>query len=670
LSQLNQTIRVWSIIFLIGILCLLSGGGVVQAQSPKPGAVTINYLEANIDDYGQPAVSAYVSVVSDTGQPLTDLQQSNFEVMEDGVEMLVDSVSIASDPISVILVMDTSGSMAAVEASGQMALESAKQAAVSFISNLAPGDQVAVYSFNDEVVRQQDLSPDHNAAINAINFLNYKDFGGTCLYDAAVEAVKKSAETLQGRRAILVLTDGVDEASQSDGPCSVSTLDDVIDKATQDTIKAPIFTIGFGKVDEPALQRIARRTGGRSLIADNASELSGLFNTIAAQLKNQYLVTYQTQAVSGEHTVVVKAQLGNGYESDERRVFIPPSLAPEPVSPTPAPPQVSASIVAANKDQPLPGELEIVVNILPPEQVTEAALYVDDGLEQKLLEPPFDRFILNLDELTPGQHILRLEVLDSAGQTTVARRDLDIAAQPTFTPQPAPIPDPAPASNEIDPRLLIAGVAAGIIVLIIIVAAVILYFWRKPNPVDPSSGGGEIKTDDHFITQDSVNQFVTFDSGDEADDQYKTRDGILTPLPQAWLEVIRGVNVEAGERFEIKKRNVTIGRSEGGAVNDLDLPETAVSRNHAEIRFREDSFSILDRNSRYHTFVNGQQVSTEVWEPIRHGDKIKFGTRTVMEFKAPSTATDNSDVQQTVVSGEQDFSPSATSDAPVVQPEE
>ena len=213
------------------ILIWFTSARPIQAQSPKPADVSINYIESAGNNDGTATISAYVSVVDSSGQPLTDLTADSFSLLENGTPVEISSAQITQDPIALVLAIDTSGSMAEPTPSGQLAIELAKQSAVSFIAKLAPEDQVAVFSFSDEVVPLQDLDIDHNAAINAVNQLTYKDFGATCLYDAAVEAVQKGSEVAQGRRAVILLTDGVDE--KEGGPCSLHTFTDVVSEATR-----------------------------------------------------------------------------------------------------------------------------------------------------------------------------------------------------------------------------------------------------------------------------------------------------------------------------------------------------------------------------------------------------------------------------------------------------
>ena len=131
----------------------------------------------------------------------------------------------------------------------------------------------------------------HNVLFNkrVVNYVEIMPFAGTCLYDAAFKAVEKAAEVRKGRRAVVLLTDGVDEA-RGGGPCSSMTVDDVIDRAGE--LSVPLYLIGLGEenVDQKVLQRMADRTNGQFWLAPDASELGGIYQRIADQLKNQLVV--------------------------------------------------------------------------------------------------------------------------------------------------------------------------------------------------------------------------------------------------------------------------------------------------------------------------------------------------------------------------------------------
>ncbi len=619
----------------MSLILLFLSTGLSLAQTPPIADVSINYIKAAPDDEGNVTVSAYVSVIAEDGQPISDLTVDNFTLFEDGVDVAVASADLAGDPVAVVLVIDTSGSMAEVGPNGQPAIEMARQAAVSFISDLAPEDKAAVFSFNDEIILQQDLTIDHNAAINAVNSLNYKDFGGTCLYDAAIEAVEKSAEVIQGRRAVIVLTDGVDETG--DGPCSVHTLGDVVTEATKPSAKVPVFALGFGKANDQELLRMARLTGGRGLIASDVTELSDLFTTISRQLKNQYLVAYQTQAASGEHSVVVKVDTGSSSKTDERLVFVPVTqqlveATPIPPTPTPLPP-LSVAIAEANTDKPTEGEFEILIDISEPDRAVKAELFVDDVSRKALAQPPFDRFVLKMADMAPGQHMMRVEVTDDSGAVAVTKREITISMPPTPVPIPTPAPEePAPAIN---PVYIVLAVAVCLIALAVAGIIALLVFRRRRKqsqpliPVAPVPVVAPVSTEDPFVTRDEIVL--------PGSDPFETMDEML--VVNAGLIVIESESVQA-KAFHISTVAVTIGRDAGTARHDINIPDKSVSRHHAKIVFDGQNFKIFDTGSSNGTFVNNVRVEAG-GATVQDGVVIRLGDHTKLRFQSGQSGADD-----------------------------
>ena len=137
-----------------------------------PGQVTINYIEAVADpDQHGNRVRAYVTVSSSDQSTIPDLSQADFNVKEDGREIDIRDLSQTEDPMSIVLAIDTSGSMQAQDKSGLTSMQAAKDAAVAFISMLGSNDQVALYSFNNDTNFHLDFTTDHEAAAAAVKGL-------------------------------------------------------------------------------------------------------------------------------------------------------------------------------------------------------------------------------------------------------------------------------------------------------------------------------------------------------------------------------------------------------------------------------------------------------------------------------------------------------------------
>ena len=233
------------------------------APTPAPVRPTIEFTAT--DPQG-----SYLSVSAD-----------DLEVMEDGVVQHVETFQEASQPVSIILALDASGSMRRREAD---VIASAR----AFASALRPEDKLAVMLFADDVTLIHDLTTDRAASAEAID--SYKVGGGTALYDALAAAVARLERT-DGRRVVVAMTDGRDENNPGTAPGSTHTLADVR-RLLKDS-GTTMFALGLGvKVDAAPLQELAGITGGRALLPRDVSELGGEFQRVVEDLRRRYVVGY------------------------------------------------------------------------------------------------------------------------------------------------------------------------------------------------------------------------------------------------------------------------------------------------------------------------------------------------------------------------------------------
>jgi len=302
--------------------------------------VTINFMEVTRLSNIRTEVRAYVTVTDLNGEPLTDLDSEHFVLIEDGVPVIDLDVQSASTGMFVVLLMDTTTSM------GTKGLAAAQSAADSFVAGLATPDQVALYEFQEEAVLLEDFTPDHNRVRNTIASLQLVD-KWTCLYDATSAAVKKAMEIPQGRRAVVLLTDGRDVRDGE--PCSAVSVDDAI--ALAYTQRVPLYVVGLGdKIDETVLRRMAERTGGGYWAAPTPEDLADAYELVARLLRGQYLIRFESTGASGDHTIVVRVDR-DGQQGLDAASF----LIPEP-PPTPVPTAVPTSEPTRTVVPPLPDE--------------------------------------------------------------------------------------------------------------------------------------------------------------------------------------------------------------------------------------------------------------------------------------------------------------------------
>ena len=231
-------------------------------------------------------VTVYISVTDANGQPLP-VNPASLVVMENGkaVDAQLLQGSGEAGPVTTLLVMDTSGSMATGEK-----LIRAKEVAKDFIGRMRAGDQTGILAFNTDLTLSQAVTDDPNALNNAIDKLAAK--GDTAMYDALVKGEDILAD-IPGRKAIVALTDGMDNRS------SVAAAD-VIAKIAASGLS--ISTIGLGDanqtsgsqtaLDEKALKYLAENSGGLYSFAKDPAALASIYEMYQRGLQSEYAVTY------------------------------------------------------------------------------------------------------------------------------------------------------------------------------------------------------------------------------------------------------------------------------------------------------------------------------------------------------------------------------------------
>jgi len=217
----------------------------------------------------------------DSEQKYFDVTIDDLAVFEDGVEQKIDSFHEAVAPVSVILALDSSGSM---RLAAQLAIDAAK----GFVSAIRPKDALGVLLFADRSTLMQDLSTVREPAIEAIG--QYKAIGGTALYDGLWDSFER-LKSVEGRRVVVVVTDGRDENNPGTAPGSVHTFEDVL--RLQKETGAIVYGVGVGaKVDRLPLERLAEVSGGQAFFPSDASELAGQYQLIVEALRRRFAVSY------------------------------------------------------------------------------------------------------------------------------------------------------------------------------------------------------------------------------------------------------------------------------------------------------------------------------------------------------------------------------------------
>jgi Ca-activated chloride channel family protein len=219
--------------------------------------------------------------ITDTENRYLEIARDDLQIEEDGETQQLESFQEASAPVSIIMTLDQSGSMRRVA-------ESVKDAAHRFVTSLRPADSLGVSLFADSSELTQDLTKDRDEADAAID--RYESHGGTALYDALGLGLERLRH-VQGRRALVVLTDGRDENDPGTAPGSVRPFSEVLRLAQE--VDVTIFAIGLGsKVDRASLEKLASTTGGLALFPSDVDMLAGQYERIVENLRRRYVVSY------------------------------------------------------------------------------------------------------------------------------------------------------------------------------------------------------------------------------------------------------------------------------------------------------------------------------------------------------------------------------------------
>jgi Ca-activated chloride channel homolog len=227
-----------------------------------------------------------VTVTDKNGQYVKALKKSDFKVYEDGREVpasAIASFAFQDAPYAAVVLLDSSGSM-------ETRFSLARSAAIRFLDGLREEDVAAVYRFDSKVERVQEFSAGRDLAPIAYAI---RAKGMTTLNDAIVEASKALTDRPEPRRAIVVLSDGMDTYSKASS-----------DKAVESALAvgASIFAVDMSSLDTPgfanrqsaaSLKGFADKTGGRFVATGGGQVLRDAFAGIADELGHQYTIAYR-----------------------------------------------------------------------------------------------------------------------------------------------------------------------------------------------------------------------------------------------------------------------------------------------------------------------------------------------------------------------------------------
>lgn len=272
--------------FVLGIL--LAGSLVLAGQEPQP------IFKSNVR-----TVPIYATVVDASGRLVADLEQSDFTLLDNGKPADVTLFSNESQPFTAVVMLDTSASMTAN-------LKLLNRAAEQFLLRLLPVDKAQVGAFNDKIQLSGTFTNNRDELIGALNDLY---FGNPTRLNDGIAAGLDALQGIEGRRVVLVFTDGDDTSSKTN-------FKTVLERARDEEVM--VYSIGLESEyfngqrivkTRPSrdLRKISDETGGGYFELLKSAELAPTFSRVAQELRSQYLIGFAPTALDGKvHKLDVK----------------------------------------------------------------------------------------------------------------------------------------------------------------------------------------------------------------------------------------------------------------------------------------------------------------------------------------------------------------------------
>ena len=331
------------------LLSLAVAAQPVNAQTSQPTPPT----EDEVIRVSTNLVTVPVAVKDRKGKTVFDLRQQDFHLYEDGVEQAIayfDGPQRVNNgarqlsptlqrPLTVAVLLDVSDST-------ESKLQAIKDSAIAFVEKLAPEDRVVLLAFDKNV--HTIAGPDDNRETVRAEIQKLRTGGGTSVYDA-VDSITTWLGKISGRKVIVLLTDGVDTASQTGTylgtiaaaehldatiyPIQFNTYADFADNATRQTGALGSVTAHMTRNGELAseaykratnyLRLLADMTGGRLEYSDNTKNLARSFEHVAEQVRDQYALGYypKDRAKTGRRQLTVRVEVP-GASAKTRKSYL------------------------------------------------------------------------------------------------------------------------------------------------------------------------------------------------------------------------------------------------------------------------------------------------------------------------------------------------------------
>ena len=283
------------------LTCAASAALVAQGQQPTFKS-------------GTEVVSLFVTVGDEGGRLVPDLTMEDFEIFDNGKPQPIVYFENVVQPITAVVMLDTSGSMTA-------SISLMKDAAEQFFLRLLPADRARVGAFNDKIEISANFTNNRDALIGDMRELGFGN--GTRLWDAVATALEELTG-IEGRRVIVAFTDGADTGSRA-------RFGNMMDRARADEVM--VYAIGFESNyfngqrmvrSEPdgGLKKIAEETGGGYFHLQKTADLSPTFTRVAQELHAQYVMGFTPAQLDGRvHKLAVRIKKP-GMTARARRSYV------------------------------------------------------------------------------------------------------------------------------------------------------------------------------------------------------------------------------------------------------------------------------------------------------------------------------------------------------------
>ncbi len=248
-------------------------------------------------------VPIYATVMDNGGRLVPDLEKGDFAVTDDGKPVELTQFSSASQPFTAVVMLDTSASMT-------NNLELLNLAAEQFLIRLLPVDRAQVGAFNDKIQLSGRFTNNRDELIAALDDLQ---FGNPTRLNDAIAISLDALEKVDGRRVVLLFTDGEDTASKLG-------FRSVLERARDEEVM--VYAIGLESEffngqrlqrSRPSrdLRRIADETGGGYFELKKTAELAPTFTRVAQELRSQYLLAFAPGTLDNKlHKLEVRTKAG------------------------------------------------------------------------------------------------------------------------------------------------------------------------------------------------------------------------------------------------------------------------------------------------------------------------------------------------------------------------